>query len=96
VGRYQFTAYEKDTRPRYVAVFGLQWQIIDCVRLEAGTDLRAAMAAAIERWHGEGWEAEGGAEYGFVFIRRGADRRLLTITPQDPYNTANHSFSPFR
>jgi hypothetical protein len=96
MGRYRFTAYETDTRPRYVAVFGLQWQVIDCLRVEAGTDLRAAMAAAIERWHGEGWEAEGSAEYGFVFIRRNEERRLLMLTPRDPYSTAKQAFSPFQ
>ena len=35
-------------------------------------------------------------EYGFVFIRLEGERRLLTLTPRDPYSTASQSFSPFR
>ena len=64
--------------------------------LEPGTDLQAAMAAAIDRLAGAGWQAEGSAEYGFVFIRRGDDRRLLAITERDPYDRTSQSFSPFR
>jgi len=41
----------------------LQWQIIDCQRLEPAADLSGAMAAAVERIEAEGWR--GGAEYGF-------------------------------
>ena len=60
------------------------------------TDLSIAMAAAIERLEGEGWQVEGSAEYGFVFIRRETERRLLMLTPRDPYNSALQSFDPFR
>jgi hypothetical protein len=34
-------------------------------------------------------------EYGFVFIRRETERRLLTLTPRDLYDTTQQSFSPF-
>jgi hypothetical protein len=54
------------------------------------------MAATIERLAGEGWQPEATPEYGFVFIRSGTDRRLLMLTPKDPYSTAPQSFSPFR
>jgi hypothetical protein len=54
------------------------------------------MAATIGRLASEGWQAEGSAEYGFVFIRHGADRRLLMLTERDPYTGAPQSFSPFR
>jgi len=64
------------------------------MRLEAATDLSVAMAVTIQRLEGEGWLAEGGAEYGFVFIRRGIDRRQLTRTPQNPNSTTLQSFSP--
>jgi hypothetical protein len=39
---------------------------------------------------------EGSAEYGFVFVRREAERRLLMLTPRDPYDTTSQSFNPFR
>jgi hypothetical protein len=54
------------------------------------------MAAALDRLEAEGWQAEGSAEYGFVFIRRDGERRLLALTPGDPYDTRPQSFSPFR
>jgi hypothetical protein len=54
------------------------------------------MAAVIERLAGDGWEAEATPEYGFVFIRREGERRLLMLTPRDPYGTAAQSFNPFR
>jgi hypothetical protein len=95
MARYRFIAYENDTQPRYVVVWGLQWQVIDCQRLEPAANLSGAMAAAIERLEADGWQAEGSAKYGFVFIRREGERRLLMLTPRDPYSTAVQSFSPF-
>jgi hypothetical protein len=53
------------------------------------------MAATIDRLSGEGWQAEATPEYGFVFIRREAERRLLMLTPRDPQSTGAQSFSPF-
>lgn len=50
MGRYRDNVYTNDTRPRWVAVFGLQWQVIESHRLESAADLRGAMAGA-----GYGW-----------------------------------------
>jgi len=55
-----------------------------------------ALAAAIERFAGDGWESEATPEYGYVSIRRETERRLLMLTPRDPYSTTSQSFSPFR
>jgi hypothetical protein len=93
MGRYRFTAYLNDTRPRYVVVWGLQWQILECLRLEPAADLSGAMAATIARLEGDGWQAEHTPEYGFVFIRRQNERRLLMLTPRDPYDTTPQHFS---
>lgn len=35
-------------------------------------------------------------EYGFVFIRNGAERLLIMFNPRDPNCTAAQSFNPFR
>jgi hypothetical protein len=35
MARYCYNVYANDTRPRWVAVFGLQWQVIESHRLEA-------------------------------------------------------------
>jgi hypothetical protein len=96
MGRYTFPAFNKAPMPRYLVLWNMYWQVIDCRCLEPATDLAVAMAAAIERLEAEGWQAEGSAEYGFVFIRRDTDRRLLMLTERDPFSTRSQSFSPFR
>jgi hypothetical protein len=95
VGRYTFPAFNKAPTPRYVVVWDLHWQVLDCRRLEPAADLSGAMTAAIERLAGDDWLAEATPEYGFVFVRRGSERRLLMLTPRDPYSTAAQSFNPF-
>jgi hypothetical protein len=95
-GRYSYKVFERDTTPHWIAVFGLQWQILECHRLEPDTDLSGAMAAAIERLAGKGWEAECEPRFGFTFIQRDSERRLLILTPRDPYDTQPTSFNPFR
>jgi hypothetical protein len=96
MSRYTFPAFNTSTGPRYIVLWDLQWVLIDCRRLEPAADLSGAMAVAIERLEGEGWRPEGGVQYGFVFIRREAERRLLMLTPRDPHSAAQQSFSPFR
>ena len=95
-GRYTFPAFNKAPTPRYVVLWDLQWQVVDSQRLEPAADLSGAMAAAIERLEGEGWQAEATPEYGFVFVRRAGERRLLMLTPRDPQDTGAQSFNPFR
>jgi hypothetical protein len=54
------------------------------------------MSAAIERLSSEGWQIEAEPRFGFAFIRRDGDRRLLMLTPRDPHDTRPQSFSPFK
>ena len=96
MGRYTFPAFNKAATPRYVVVWDLHWHVLDCQRLAPAADLSGAMATAIERLAREGWQAEATPEYGFVFIRNGADRRLLMLTPRDPHSAASQSFDPFK
>jgi hypothetical protein len=96
MARYRCHVYTNDTTPRWIVVFGLQWQVIDSHRLGPAADLHGAMPAAIERCAREGWEAEAEPRFGFVFIRRAGERRLLMLTPRDPYDTRPTSFNPFR
>src|SRR5271166_2647865 len=96
MSRHPFAGYQNDKEPRYITVFGLQWQLIDCRRVDAAADLPAAMTAAIEQLEREGWQAEGEPDYGSVFIRRKTERRLLMLTPRDPRSTTLQTFSPFR
>jgi hypothetical protein len=78
MGRYRHQVYTNDARPRWVAEFGLQRQVIESHRIEPATDLPGAMAAAIERLAVDGWL------FGFAFIRSDGERRLLMVTPKDP------------
>ena len=96
MGRYRFIAYQNDRQPRYIVVWDLQWQVIACERLDPTADLSGAMAATLGQLAAQGWQAEGTPEYGFVFIRREGERRLLMLTPRDPYSATAQSFSPFR
>jgi hypothetical protein len=72
-----------------VVVWDLHWHVLDCQRLEPAADLSGAMAAAIERLAGDGWQVEATPEYGFVFVRRETERRLLMLTPRDPYRISH-------
>jgi hypothetical protein len=96
MGRYRHKVYESATTQRWVAVYGLQWQVIESLRLEPAADLSGAMAAAIERLAGDGWRIEADPRFGFAFIRRAGERRLLMLTPRDPYDTGSQSFNPFK
>ena len=96
MGRYTFPAFDSSSMPRYLVVWDLHWRVLQCHRIPPGGDLRAEMNGAIELLAREGWQVEGDAAYGFVFIRNGRDRRLLMLTPKDPKDATPQSFSPFR
>jgi hypothetical protein len=96
MARYRFPAFNSTSAPRYVVLWDLHWQVLDCRCLEPAADLSGEMAAAIDRIAADGWKAEATPEYGFVFIRNGADRRLLMLTPRNPRSAAAQSFNPFR
>jgi hypothetical protein len=96
MGRYKFTAYSTSGTPRYIVVWSLQWQIIDCQRIEPHRDLSAAMAGNLRQLEADGWEAEGDVPYGFAFIRRRGERRLLMLTSRDPFDSSAQSFDPFK
>jgi len=96
MGRYRFIAYVNDGNPRYVVVWDLQWKPLQCQRLEPHADLRVAMNAAIDAQVAQGWRVEGTAEYGFVFLRREGERRLVMLTPRNPEDRTPQTFSPFR
>src|SRR6201996_6904629 len=80
MGRYRHQVYETAKTPRFCVLFNLQWKVIESVKLAPAADLPAAMGAAIDRQTREGWQTESGHEFGFVFLRRGGERRLLILT----------------
>ena len=96
MARYHHDVYAKSKTPSYLVIFDLQWQIIECERLEPATDLHSTMTDAIDRLTAEGWQPEGALDFGFVFINRGGIRRLLILTERDPHDLRPQSFSPFK
>jgi len=88
--------YTRSAQPAYIVIRDMQHHAIDVHRLVPATDLRAAMAAAIRRLEEEGWLPEGSAAYGFVFVQRTGERRLLMLTPEDPFDATAQSFDPFK
>lgn len=96
MGRYTFSAFTTSTRPRYVVLSDVQWQLLEVERPEPAADLFGAMAAAIGRLKAEGWQAEAEPRFGFTFVRRDGERRLLMLTERDPRSTGMQSFYPFR
>jgi hypothetical protein len=96
MGRYKFIAYSRSAAPRYIVVWSLQWQIVECQRVEPNADLSAAMSKTLQQLEAQGWQAEAGTPYGFAFIRRQSERRLLMLTPRDPFDSSLQSFDPFK
>ena len=95
MARYCHQVYATAKTSRFCVVFNLQWQVIESVKLEPAVDLAGAMTAAIERQTRAGWQTEGSPQFGFVFLRRDGERRLLILTERDPYDPRPQSFSPF-
>lgn len=94
--RYHHNVYASSTSPRYLVVFDLHWKIIECQRLERSADLAKSLTAALQRLTEEGWQPEGAPRFGFVFLQRQGDRRLLILSERDPHDPNSQTFSPFK
>lgn len=96
MARYHRNVYAGAKTARYIVLFDLQWKIIECTRLESAADLAKSMTATLQRLTGEGWQAESIPRFGFVFLNRNGDRRLLALTERNPFDTGPQTFSPFK
>ena len=94
--RHPRRIFAAERTPRFLVLWNLQWEVVDCQTLGPDGDPRAAMNRAMAMVVTDGWRVEGTPDYGFVFLRRGEERRLLTLTPRDPCDSLRQSFSPFR
>ena len=70
-------------QPRWLVLRDLFHNVLDSTELAPGTDLRRAFAAGLADLELQGWKSEG-ASGAMVFVRRGAERRLLAIHESDP------------
>jgi hypothetical protein len=68
---------------RWLVLRDMFHNVLDCTELPPGTDLRAAFANGLAALELDGWQSEG-ASGAMVFVRRGGERRLLTVHEHDP------------
>jgi hypothetical protein len=69
---------------RWLVLRDMFHNVLDSTELPPGSDLRQAFAAGLAALERDGWQSEG-ASGAMVFIRRGVERRLLTIHELDPH-----------
>ena len=81
-------------RPHWLTVADLHRNLITCEALPAGADLRGVLRDKLAQCAAEGWQAENDGAYGFVFVAKGTERRLVNLTPADPAGWAGpgHAF----
>ena len=88
--------YRPVRQPRYLVVWSMFWDCLEFEPVPPLADLKLAMGGALSRLAALGWEAEGAADHGSVFMRRGNERRLLMLTPRHPHDASSQAFSPHR
>jgi hypothetical protein len=71
-------------QPRWLVLRDMFHNVLDSTELTPGTDLRRAFASGLAALEQDGWQSEG-ASGAMVFVRRGAERRLLAIHESDPH-----------
>jgi hypothetical protein len=82
--RARHDVFANATGNRYIVLCYLQWQVIECMMISAGSKLRQGLVSAVERLQADDWKPEGAPDYGFVFLSRGGERRLLALGERDP------------
>ena len=92
--RHRFNPMADTRSPHWVVVSDMQQNLIACEALPAGADLREALQVVLTICAAEGWRAETDGAYGFTFIYRGTERRLVNLTPANPADNAGqgHAF----
>ncbi len=74
--------------PRWLVLRDMFHNVLDSTEMPPGTDLRRTFAEGLAALEREGWQSEGAGgamESGpMVFVRRGSERRLLTVHEHDP------------
>ena len=96
MGRYRHVAYRRSRYPRFIVVWSIHWQAVEVEKIAPMADLAAAIEAATLRLRADGWVTEDAVRFGFAFLSRNGERRLLAITERDPASAALQSFNPFR
>ena len=82
--RQRFDPLTATHRSHWLTVSDMHQNLIACEALPAWADLRKILQAALTQYSAQGWEVENDGAYGFAFIAREAERRLVNLTPADP------------
>jgi hypothetical protein len=86
VRRTQFDPLDNPKRePRWLVVRNMHRAILEVRPLSPETDLRRTFILALLEWTDAGWTlGEFSSISGHFFCTRGAERRMVAITPSDP------------
>jgi hypothetical protein len=82
--RSKYDPLARSHQPRWLVLRDLFHNVLDATELPPGTDLRQAFASGLAELELQGWQSEG-ATGAMVFVRRGAERRLLAVHEHDPH-----------
>jgi hypothetical protein len=82
--RSKYDPLATSRQTRWLVLRDLFHNILDATELPPGTDLRQSFANGLAALEREGWQSEG-ASGGMVFVRRGGERRLLSVHENDPH-----------
>jgi uncharacterized protein YqcC (DUF446 family) len=75
---------------RWYTVRNMHGALLEARLLPAGSNLKRALVAAMLEWIDAGWDlGEFGSRGGTFFCTRGAERRMVCITPSDPGEVKN-------
>jgi hypothetical protein len=69
---------------RWLVLRDMFHNVLDSTELPAGSDLRQSFAEGLAALERDGWQSEG-ASGAMVFVRRGGERRLLSVHEHDPH-----------
>jgi hypothetical protein len=83
--RHVFDPLAPTKEPRWYEVRNMHRGLLEARVLPPGTDLKRAFVAAMLEWIDAGWTlGEFSSISRHFFCTRGAERRMIGITPSDP------------
>jgi hypothetical protein len=83
--RTVFDALESTKEPRWYTVRNMHGVLLESRLLPPGSNLKRAFVAAMLEWIDAEWVlGEFSSTGGTFFCTRGAERRMVCITPSDP------------
>jgi hypothetical protein len=82
--RAKYDPLSTSPRSRWLVLRDMFRNVLDSTELPPGADLRRAFADGLAALERDGWHSEG-ASGAMVFVKRGSERRLLTVAEADPH-----------